>query len=67
VLDFPLPVRFRLTKCLQGTPLGRLTAGIGLYVATPGAEERLEDFLHQADRALCAGKHGEMEFAIQPG
>lgn len=42
----------------QGAPLGRLTASIGVYVATPGTEDRPEDFLQQADIALYAAKHG---------
>lgn len=42
----------------QGAPLGRLTASIGVYIATPGAEDRPEDFLQQADAALYAAKHG---------
>lgn len=41
----------------KGAPLGYLTASVGVYTAIPGANDRPEDFLHEADLALYAAKH----------
>ncbi|MDO9452844.1 MAG: GGDEF domain-containing protein [Stagnimonas sp.] len=41
----------------NGAPLGYLTASVGVYTAIPGAKDRFEDFLHEADLALYAAKH----------
>lgn len=40
-----------------GAPLRYLTASVGIYSAIPGAKDRPEDFLHEADLALYAAKH----------
>ncbi len=40
----------------KGAPLGHLTASVGVYTAIPGANDRPEDFLHEADLALYAAK-----------
>ena len=41
----------------KSAPLGHLTASVGVYTAIPGANDRPEDFLHEADLALYAAKH----------
>lgn len=54
----------------QGSPLGHLTASVGLYVATPRLGDRPEGFLRQADLALydakLAGRNGYV-LRLPPG